>query len=249
MVLNKFRHISDKLIKSQVEFFARRNISANTISYVGFGIMICAAVGYAFPRYFIYNPWFSWVPVLLFFISAYFDVLDGGVARLMGTDSNYGGFLDSTLDRMADGVIILGLMLGGMFFPWNRIVNDLIGFIAMAVIFLISYTRSRAENEGVVMKGIGFMERAERVFIIIGAYLIEANLFFWLQVVPPEISYLIYDTVGWFFPIFFMIFIMVCGHTLIARIIHARRWLTGNISDDYLTKHDLLDVYPKKLRK
>lgn len=246
MVLNKFRHISDKLIKSQVEYLARKKVSPNTISFIGFGIMVCAAVGFAFPTIFIYNPFLSWIPVLLFFLSGYVDVLDGGVARATGTDSKYGGFLDSTLDRLSDAVIIIGFMSGNMIWPWNQKINDIVGYLTLSFIFLISYTRTRAENEGVIMKGIGFMERAERVFIIIGAYLIEANIYFWSEWIPPQINYLDGNLRGWFFPIFFLIFAILCLDTFIARVVHAKRWLTGTISEEFLIKHNLKDIYPYK---
>lgn len=243
MVLNKFRHISDKLIKSQVEYLARKKVSPNTISFVGFGLMVCAAVGFAFPSIFIYNPFLSWIPVLLFFLSGYVDVLDGGVARATGTDSKYGGFLDSTLDRLSDAVIIIGFMLGDLIWPWNQNINNIVGFLTLSFIFLISYTRTRAENEGVVMKGIGFMERAERVFIIVGGYLIEANIYFWSEWIPPQITYLGDTGRGWFFPIFFLIFAILCLDTFISRVIHAKRWLTGTISEEFLIKHNLQDQY------
>jgi len=206
-------------------------------------------VGFGFPKIFMYNPFFSWVPVLLFFLSGYVDVLDGGVARATGTDSKYGGFLDSTLDRLSDAVIIIGFMSGNMIWPWDEKINAIIGFLTLSFIFLISYTRTRAENEGVVMKGIGFMERAERVFIIVGAYLIEANIQFWSWWIPPQITYLDSTFRGWFFPIFFLIFAILCLDTFIARVLHAKRWLTGIISEEFLIKHDLKDKYPSKNRE
>ena len=87
------------------------------------------------------------------------------VARKTGQTSKFGGFLDSTLDRISDSVIVLGLIWSGeMIWPWDFKINCLIGFISMGTMLLISYTRSRAEIEGVIMKGIGFMERAETRF-------------------------------------------------------------------------------------
>ncbi|MHA1729751.1 MAG: CDP-alcohol phosphatidyltransferase family protein [Promethearchaeota archaeon] len=239
------------MIKSQVEFLVRHKISANSLSIFGFGIMVLAAIGYALPDFFLYNPWLSWIPVLLFFLSGYVDVLDGGVARASGTASKFGGFLDSTLDRLSDVVIVIGLMAGGMiwpkYWPGDSNVNNLLGYFLISVVFMISYTRSRAENEGVVMKGIGFMERAERVFIIMGVYIIEANIYFYSNLVPqyfgnPSFGY----PKGCFFAIFMIIFTILCIWTLIARIIHAKKWLTGIVSNDYLKKHDLLDKYPIK---
>lgn len=242
MVLNKFRHISDRLIEKPVNWCVERDISPNTITFLGFIVSCIAAVGYALPDIFIYRWYLGGFPVVLFFLAGALDVLDGGVARKTGSASKFGGFLDSTLDRLSDAVIILGLMLGEMLWLNNRIINDLLGFIAISIMILISYTRSRAELEGVVMKGVGLMERAERVFLIMFGYIIES----WINMgeiteIGPFSSSNPYN--GGFFPIFFLVFIGLCVETLIVRIRHSYKWLSGTVSTKYLEKHELTELY------
>ena len=67
-------------------------------------------------------------------------------------------------------------MIGKMLWVDDVRVGYTIGFIAISITILISYTRSRAENEGVIMKGVGLMERGERFFALLGGFIIETIL-------------------------------------------------------------------------
>ena len=107
--------------------------------------------------------------MLLF--SGIFDIFDGAVARRTGTESKTGAFLDSNLDRLSDAVIILGLIYSGF-------IDFLHGYLLLFLVVMISYTRSRAENEGVSMKGVGLMERAERVIFLFIAFILETWIYF-----------------------------------------------------------------------
>jgi phosphatidylglycerophosphate synthase len=99
------------------------------------------------------------------------DLFDGEVARRTERETQAGAFLDSNLDRLSDGICVLGLIYGGL-------VNYLLGFLILFLIIMISYIRSRAENEGVNMKGIGFMERAERILFLLFAIIGELIFYF-----------------------------------------------------------------------
>ncbi|MHA1339355.1 MAG: CDP-alcohol phosphatidyltransferase family protein [Promethearchaeota archaeon] len=248
MVLNKFRYISEKYIDKPVDWLIRHKVSPNTLTLIGFCISIIAAIGYAFPDIFIYRWYLAWFPCLLFFLSGYFDVLDGGVARKGGLESKFGAFLDSTLDRLSDSIIVLGLMHGRMFWRWDKGINDLLGFLILISTLMISYTRSRAENEGIVMKGVGWMERAERVFIIMGAYIIEScfknDELINFGIYTPSNPY-----TYWFFPIFSIVYLVLLVITVIQRILHAYKWTTGKISKKYLEKYQLTGHYSNYLKE
>ena len=62
--------------------------------------------------------------------------------------------------------MIFGLIYGGF-------INSLCGYFILFLVLMISYIRARAENEGIDMKGVGFMERAERLIILMVALSIE----------------------------------------------------------------------------
>ena len=134
-----------------------------------------------------------------------FDAFDGEVARKTGNISKSGAFLDSNLDRLSDAAIVLGLIIGGYF-------NYVIGFVILFLIIMISYIRARAENEGIDMKGVGFMERAERLIIFWFAFIFE----FWIYF----LSNLFYGApFTLFFPIFTLIFTGLLVLTVIQRLL------------------------------
>jgi CDP-diacylglycerol--glycerol-3-phosphate 3-phosphatidyltransferase len=90
------------------------------------------------------------------------DILDGSVARHSGTAGNRGAFFDSVCDRVADGLIFVGV-------AWYLTAEDPdLAVLAMAVLalsMLISYERARAESLGYTARG-GLMERLERTVLL-----------------------------------------------------------------------------------
>ncbi|MCP4762760.1 MAG: CDP-alcohol phosphatidyltransferase family protein [archaeon] len=121
---------------------------ANYISIFGLIASIFAFIGFSFNVILL-------AIVSLFFIE-FFDQLDGIVARLQGT-TKFGGFLDSTLDRYGDFLIVFGIIIGGY-------CSYLLGLIVLVGAFLVSYTRARME--GLELKkigGIGLFERTDRI--------------------------------------------------------------------------------------
>lgn len=228
MVLNRFREFADKLTKTQVKFFVRIGFKPNSLSIIGLALGIFAAITFALPIVFMNSIIWSWVPPLLYFLSGYFDLIDGSVARSTGTSTKFGGFLDSTLDRIGDAAAIVGIMIGNLLWVGDVRIGYVIGFISISITILISYTRSRAENEGVIMKGVGLMERGERFFALLGGIIVETIL----RGTIPHYNHV-------FFPIFFCIYVFLCFFTVMQRIIHSYKWLTGKISPTYLKKHNI----------
>ncbi len=108
--------------------------------------------------------------VVALLISGFFDALDGIVARQFGEVTEFGGFLDSLLDRYADAFIFLGIMLSWLLISplwvfW--------GVAAMIGSLVVSYSRARAEAAGVKMESIGIAERAERIIVLAVATLLN----------------------------------------------------------------------------
>jgi phosphatidylglycerophosphate synthase len=99
------------------------------------------------------------------------DLFDGEVARRTEKQTQAGAFLDSNLDRLSDAICVIGLIYGGL-------LDYLLGYIILFLVIMISYIRSRAENEGVNMKGVGFMERAERILFLLFTLIIELIFYF-----------------------------------------------------------------------
>jgi phosphatidylglycerophosphate synthase/putative flippase GtrA len=94
----------------------------------------------------------------LYVASGLCDFFDGRIARTTGTASPAGAALDSVLDRLSDGVVLLGLV----WYYRDSWVMPVAG-VALIGSFLVSYVRAKAEALGVQMSKVGMMQRPERV--------------------------------------------------------------------------------------
>jgi archaetidylinositol phosphate synthase len=96
---------------------------------------------------------------IVLLISGFFDVVDGTVARVTKSSSRKGSFLDSSLDKLSEVAVFLGLAIGDLAEP-------LLCMITLSLSLIVSYIRARAESLGIELKGIGIGERAERLLIL-----------------------------------------------------------------------------------
>jgi len=148
-----------RLIEPIIAWFVRHDVSPNVITTVGTACACVVGVLFA-------TGWFSvggWTLGIL----AFFDVVDGAVARRTGRATTFGSFYDSTLDRIADAFLFGGFVV---FYALHDVPRQaamvLIAVVALVATQLTSYTRSRAELVGVDMKGVGWMERSERITLL-----------------------------------------------------------------------------------
>lgn len=157
-VLNKWKKKIEKIFLPLGNLLSKLSISPNYYSAFGFLLAILSG-------YFIYN-----AELLLgaFFLlaSGAMDLLDGLVARVKGQVTQFGGVLDSVLDRYSDVIILSALILS------NR-TTVFWGLAALIGSLMVSYTRARIEVTGVKMSGIGLLERPERTLLIIIGLLFE----------------------------------------------------------------------------
>lgn len=148
-----------RLTEPLVAWCVRRNISPNTLTVLG--TLCCAAAGALFAAGFIRTA--GWTLGL----TAFFDVIDGAVARRSGRASPFGAFFDSTLDRVADAFLFGGLAWffaapGPLHEPWMVGV----ALLAFGAVQITSYTRAKADALGIDLKGIGTLERPERITLL-----------------------------------------------------------------------------------
>jgi CDP-diacylglycerol---glycerol-3-phosphate 3-phosphatidyltransferase len=130
-------------------------LTPNQLTTFGFLLNVGAGV-------LIYEQHWVWAAVV-FVAGSVIDALDGALARAHGKMTPFGGFLDSTLDRMSEGVILgaIGLVLASQ----GHTVALACVFVALVGSFLVSYTRAKAETLG--LKGdVGLMARAERIVLL-----------------------------------------------------------------------------------
>jgi CDP-diacylglycerol--glycerol-3-phosphate 3-phosphatidyltransferase len=100
---------------------------------------------------------------IAFILGSVMDTLDGRYSRMSGKGTPFGAFLDSTLDRVEEGIVLTAV---GAYFAWRG--DELaVAAVVTAVLFslMVSYTRARAEALGVECK-VGLATRAVRVVII-----------------------------------------------------------------------------------
>src|SRR5207244_11186317 len=94
---------AQRIIDAMVGRVAHGHINPNILTVVGVAINVGSGLLFGFGRFF-------WAGIVLI-IANLFDMLDGQVARLSGRVTSFGGFLDSSLDRLSDMVVFVGLMV------------------------------------------------------------------------------------------------------------------------------------------
>lgn len=131
------------------------HISPNAVTIAGCLLNGVAAV-VAFNEQWLYA-------AVVFMLGSLLDAMDGAVAKVTGRVTAFGAFLDSTLDRVSEGLMLLalGLVFARHHQPWPLAAC----FVALASSYLVSYTRAKAEALGVQCKG-GLASRVERVVVL-----------------------------------------------------------------------------------
>ena len=114
------------------------------------------------------------------------DLLDGPVARRQNRVSLFGAFLDSILDRYADLLLFLGLLV--YYALVNRFLYAVLAGAAMAGAVMVSYAKARAESLVPTVE-IGFWERPERlVLMILGALTNRMEVALWILAIGPNFT-------------------------------------------------------------
>ena len=105
--------------------------------------------------------------VIVTTIFVLFDMIDGRLARAQGTSGPWGALLDSTLDRLSDGVIFGALVIWfGRSAPHDEPWLAGLALFCLMSGALVSYVKARAEGLGLTCN-VGFAERAERLIIVL----------------------------------------------------------------------------------
>ena len=134
-------------------------IHPNTLTLIGVLVNVAAAWALGFARFRL--------AFAIMLVANIFDFIDGKVAHILGLQSAFGAFWDSTLDRFSDLALLTGLIF--LYSKLNR--SDYVMIAALTLIFSIMTSYARARAESLVDKcKVGFMERPERIVLfMIGA--------------------------------------------------------------------------------
>ena len=163
------RYINRKMAEPMVRLLAKTKVTPNQVTWAVFGIVLLSFVSFFLGHNIIAG--------LLVQLSAIVDCVDGSLARLKDMTSEFGGFLDSVLDRYADILIVLGLTLWSLSHePYSGI--WLVGFLAITGTISISYSRARIgpNHRHLFDKGLkSLASRDIRLFLImLGAVIGQA---------------------------------------------------------------------------
>ena len=148
-------------------------VHPNTLTLIGVIINVAAAWALGFGRFTL--------AFLIMLVANIFDFIDGKVAHILGLQSAFGAFWDSTLDRFSDLALLTGLIF--LYSKLGR--SDYVMIAALALIFSIMTSYARARAESLVPKcKVGFMERPERiVLLMIGAITNRMAAVLWVVLV------------------------------------------------------------------
>src|SRR6476660_1962136 len=147
-----------RVIDPVANWLVKRGVHPNTITIIGTLCTVAGGVIYAM-GHISTGGWFLGATAL-------FDVLDGTVARRSNKRSTFGAFLDSTLDRVADGALLSGLAVFYALNPAHHNVPMVVVCLAGLIgAYLTSYIRARAEASGVDAK-VGMVQRPERIVLL-----------------------------------------------------------------------------------
>jgi CDP-diacylglycerol---glycerol-3-phosphate 3-phosphatidyltransferase len=192
-----------KVFKPMTAALQRLKISPNQVTVAGTVLNVAAAALVASDRLVIAG--------IVFLAAGSCDMLDGALARLSKQVTPFGAFLDSTLDRLSEGVMFAAiayrLAVQGRSLDVALVALALIGSV------MVSYTRARAESLGIECK-VGLMSRPERVILI------AIGLFF--NVLP----YVIY------------IMLALTAFTVVQRVVHTYGQLRGSRNQVAATRRE-----------
>jgi CDP-diacylglycerol--glycerol-3-phosphate 3-phosphatidyltransferase len=148
-------------------------LTPNAISLTGFAL--CAVAGFL-----VWQEHLFWGGVA-FVVGSVCDTLDGRYSRMSGKGTPFGAFLDSTLDRIEEGMVLAAVAV--LFSQAGE--HGAVAAVVIAVLasLMVSYTRARAEALGVECK-VGIADRAVRVVILSAGLLLTS---FGLDVLEPAI--------------------------------------------------------------
>jgi len=191
MISKQIGRLIHPILKGIVQVFAFCHVNPNHLTFLGFIMSIVTAYVFSQGRFITAG--------FVLITAGLFDMIDGEVARNTESETPFGAFFDSVMDRYSDLIIYLGLAV--WYGKEGRMSYVLLVDIVMIGSVLTSYARARAESLIPKCK-VGFLERPERtVLLIIG-------------------SFYFMDPVVWV--------LAVLSHwTVIHRIIYTRAKLTG----------------------
>ena len=151
-----WRHrLANRFTTPTAKVLSKTGVTPNTLTVMGFLVSVAAGVLIALGHFLAGG--------LVVLFAGAFDLMDGPVARVTGKTSRFGGFLDSTLDRLSEAAVLAGILA---YYAYNQGTwESLLAYGCFVGSVMVSYLRARAEGLGVKCE-VGVFTRVERVIVM-----------------------------------------------------------------------------------
>lgn len=193
--------VADYVERPVARLFSRLGLTPNLVTLTGLAIAGAGAYVIAIGNW--------WAGGLIVLFAGIFDLFDGALARETGKASDFGALLDSTIDRVSEAVVLLGLL--AYYLSTDNDLGSILVYVALVGSIMVSYMRARSEGLGIDCK-VGVMTRPERVAAV-GIGLIVGH---W----APVVVLVVLGVIG-----------ALTTVTAIHRLIHTSRMITNEDRD------------------
>lgn len=149
------KNISNYVTQPIVNLLVRTPLTPNAVTWLGFCISIGAAALVVTGHFFAAG--------IVVIVAGLFDMLDGALARVTNRVTRFGGILDSTLDRLSEAALLLGLLT--VFAREQQVAESILAGFTLLGSLMVSYIRARVEGLGIECKA-GLFTRPERVIVL-----------------------------------------------------------------------------------
>ena len=143
------------ILRPLVRWLSIMRVRPDTLTVIGWTLALFSAV--------LFGLGYARIAGAVMLLGGLFDALDGAVARESNSMSSFGAFLNSTLDRLSESAVFVGLIF--FYASTAHPYGALLAGVAMTFSLLTSYARARAEGLNIDCK-VGLLERAGRVVIL-----------------------------------------------------------------------------------
>ena len=156
MKLSEARYsLAGYITEPLVRLLAKTPITPSALTWIGFVLTVVAAALVVIGQLLAAG--------IVMLVGGLFDMLDGALARYKKQTSRFGAFLDSTLDRLSEVVVLLGILV--LEAEEQSLIGVLLVGLALIGSLLVSYIRARAEALGLDCQ-VGLFTRPERVIVL-----------------------------------------------------------------------------------
>jgi len=151
------KSISYRLTAPIVRLLVKTHVTPTALTWLGFAIALSAAI--------IIATGYLFTAGIVMLVGGLFDMLDGALARHTGRVTTFGALLDSTLDRVSEAALLVGILIFYLFLGGQPVVGILLVCLALIASLMVSYLRAKGEALGLEC-GVGLFTRPERVIAL-----------------------------------------------------------------------------------